>query len=90
MIFSISLPRIVCGNLFLGLNRQNNKIVIKLRFYMEGIGVVVYTAAENKTRTHASRELFLANYIYTPDPWEGSIGVARSESNYPKNKKAGI
>ena len=45
-----------------------------LRFYMEGIGVVVYTAAENEIRTHASRELFLADYIYTPDPWEGRLG----------------
>ena len=36
--------------------------------------MVVYTAAENKTRTHASRELFLANYIYTPDPWKGCLG----------------
>ena len=33
--------------------------------------------AENETRTHASRVWFLANYIYTPDPWKGSIGVAR-------------
>jgi hypothetical protein len=31
-------------------------------------------AAENKTRTHASRELFLANYIYTPEPWKGCLG----------------
>ena len=61
-----------------------------LRFYMEGIGVVVYTAAENETRTHALRELFLANYIYTPDPWKGSIGGARTESNCLKIKKAGI
>ena len=68
MIFSINLPRITCGNLFPGLSWLNNKIVIKLRFYMEGIGVVVYTAAENETRTHASRVLFLANYIYIPDP----------------------
>ena len=42
---------------------------------MEGIGVVVYTAAENETRTHASRELFVANYIYTPDPWKGCLGL---------------
>ena len=33
--------------------------------------------AENETRTHASRVWFLANYIYIPDPWNGSIGVAR-------------
>ena len=77
MIFSLNLPRIACGNHFLGFGWLNNKIVIKLRFYMEGIGVVVYTVAENETRTHASRVLFLANYIYTPDPWKGSIGVAR-------------
>ena len=49
---------------------------------MEGIGVVVYTAAENETRTHALRELFLVNYIYTPDPWKGRIGVARGESRF--------
>ena len=41
---------------------------------MEGIGVVVYTVAENETRTHALRELFLANYIYTPTPGRGALG----------------
>ena len=58
---------------------------------MEGIGVVVYTAAENETRTHASRELFLANYIYTPDLWKGclgSLGQSIAADNTKRKKTA--
>ena len=59
---------------------------VLLDFVLKTFGL----GAENETRTHALRELFLANYIYTPDPWKGSIGGARTESNCLKIKKAGI
>ena len=30
----------------------------------------------------------LASYIYTPDPWKGSIGVALGETSFCTTKKA--
>ena len=53
--------------------------------------VIVVVADNTKRDSHprfacvVSRELYLH-----PRPLEGVFGVARSESNYPKNKKAGI
>ena len=37
---------------------------------------------ERKTRLEPTLWAFLANYIYTPSPWKGRIGVARSKSRY--------
>ena len=47
---------------------------VLLDFVLKTFGL----GAENETRTPASRGRLLANYIYTPNPWEGRVGSLRA------------
>ena len=58
---------------------------VLLDFVLKTFGL----GAENEARTHASRVWFLANYIYTPDPWKGRLGSLRAR-HISSNEKAAL
>ncbi len=51
---------------------------VLLDFVLKTFGL----GAENETRTPASRGHYLANYIYTPNPWEGRVGSLRASLHF--------